>query len=758
MTTIDASTSVASEVAQFSGRNDPPAASAYGLPVEIASFSTRLCAVARGRLVMIVAAQGSGRRSGFTAWAAASSLSVKHLRADDLETHDATPQAADDDHILLIEAVGHHALPAGSLDGLKSRARAGRSVFILTNDYSFATACWEADPASVSLIDWDDIQVTATEAQQIAAQHGNRPSSIADTCPSELNNWLFGICLVARSKLHHQTGSFPRAIQSYMRRNILCKLPADMQTLLKVAAVSTHAEVACSAAHLSQASQLIEAHLGECLGFVRRESADRFNLHPLFQKYLLSELADDMASAETVAILRDGTDARVVLQLMIKAGRHEDAAVLLAKELSLAPKGARLPRARVLLEGVDAEATRPHPLLCFWKAELVRSESTAASRSLFMVAAEGYLARGQLDLAISSWARACSQIGMGYQAGKDLDESTEWMEHVDQSIPDAQWYLRFPGVVSTMEVDLSMSLLKSYVRLVERGSITLAAQDLGLSQPTVSRHLSDLERIYQVNLLVRSTRALNLTPTGQHLYDRAVEILDAERKLRESMNQNRTRPAGKIKIYAHTAFGPLVVAPFCARFLAHHPEMSLDLCTRTAKDVNLVAEGVDVSVHVGELAESCVNVQPLATLSVIPVVSGALVGRAQVPRQPSDLTSLPWITCDAMGGNAPIRMHRGDRHAKVVPEARMTTTDIGAHKSALVAGGGGGMIYECMVAQELADGTLVRLLPDWSAAATPVHLVFANANKADSVQAWCNELRVHLGQLAGVMVPPAHVH
>jgi len=238
---------------------------------------------------------------------------------------------------------------------------------------------------------------------------------------------------------------------------------------------------------------------------------------------------------------------------------------------------------------------------------------------------------------------------------------------------------------------------------------------------------------------------LSLTPTGQHLYDSAVDMLEAERKLREAMNHSRSRPAGKLKVHAQTAFGPLVVAPFCARFLALHPEISLELCTKPTKDVNLLAEGIDVSVQVGELAEGCTNVQPLATLVTVPVIHGSLLSRMEGPRQPSDLAALPWLTCAAMGGNAPIRMHRGDRHAKVIPESRMSTTDIGAHKEALIAGGGGGLIYECMVAQELVEGRLVRLVPEWSLAATPVHLVFASANKSDTVQAWCSDLRIYLG-------------
>src|SRR5271156_1425367 len=125
--------------------------------------------------------------------------------------------------------------------------------------------------------------------------------------------------------------------------------------------------------------------------------------------------------------------------------------------------------------------------------------------------------------------------------------------------------------------DVSLSQLRTFIRIVERGSLTAAALDLATTQPTVSRHLRELEEAYQVALAIRTTRSLRLTDEGRAVYEQAKQIAQAEDELRDRLHGSLGSLEGRIQVTAPSGFGAFVVAPFCCRFIERHPGIGIDL-------------------------------------------------------------------------------------------------------------------------------------------------------------------------------------
>jgi DNA-binding transcriptional LysR family regulator len=207
-----------------------------------------------------------------------------------------------------------------------------------------------------------------------------------------------------------------------------------------------------------------------------------------------------------------------------------------------------------------------------------------------------------------------------------------------------------------LDTNLSFSLLRSFVRVVDRTSVSLAARDLSLSQPTVSRHITDLERLYGTALLVRSTRSLNITSAGHCLYEAAQAILESERALTDDIDATRGKLGGPLIISAPPNLGDMV-SSFCSEFLTSHECDSISLRVTNVLPC-LVAEGVDVAVRVGKVDDVAANVQRAATFKDV-LVAPARAAQADVRAHPPARPEAVFV-----GGT---RRHGHQRADQVVP-------------------------------------------------------------------------------------------
>ncbi len=179
--------------------------------------------------------------------------------------------------------------------------------------------------------------------------------------------------------------------------------------------------------------------------------------------------------------------------------------------------------------------------------------------------------------------------------------------------------------------------LQVFVRAAESGSFSRAARELSLSQPSVSRIIGELEARLGVKLLLRTTRRITVTDAGALFLDRAREIL-AEIEDAEDAARGLDSLRGIIRLAIPVVYGTRAVIPRLPKFLAMHPLLRVELSVVDARQ-DLVAEGADIAIRLGELDDSAFGARRLATLPTMLVASPAYLAARGTPRTPADLAS-----------------------------------------------------------------------------------------------------------------------
>jgi DNA-binding transcriptional LysR family regulator len=295
--------------------------------------------------------------------------------------------------------------------------------------------------------------------------------------------------------------------------------------------------------------------------------------------------------------------------------------------------------------------------------------------------------------------------------------------------------------------DASLQQLRTFLRIVERGSLSAAARDLGTTQPTVSRQLQELETAYGCALVIRTTRALRVTDAGKMVYEQARLMVQSDDILRERLMGDNAQVEGHIRIAAPSGFGAFVIASFCGRFVERYPGATLELCLSDSQS-DLISEGIDVAIRIGKLADSSLFARPLAILEEVLVSHPGCLDSPVV--RPADLQTVPWIAFSGLLDGDDVHLERRGRRQKVRVTPRLRIDQIVGHREALLAGAGAGLIHRYAVDGDIRDGRLVQLLSDWRLPEWPVHAVFPVRTQTYRLQTWCAELTQELGRIPGV--------
>ena len=179
--------------------------------------------------------------------------------------------------------------------------------------------------------------------------------------------------------------------------------------------------------------------------------------------------------------------------------------------------------------------------------------------------------------------------------------------------------------------------MQTFVRVVEAGSLTAAADRLNIAKSAVSRRLAELESRLGVQLLNRSTRRLNLTESGRHYYERCQRILAELEETEQLVTSEHSGLRGTIRIAAPLSFGLLHLSPALNEFLARHPELSLDL-DLDDRTVNMMVEGVDLAIRIGRLNDSTLVARRLAPIRTLVCASPAYLEKHGTPEHPAQLS------------------------------------------------------------------------------------------------------------------------
>lgn len=284
--------------------------------------------------------------------------------------------------------------------------------------------------------------------------------------------------------------------------------------------------------------------------------------------------------------------------------------------------------------------------------------------------------------------------------------------------------------------------MQTFVRIVEAGNLTAAAAQLGITQPTISRRLQALERSLGVRLLQRSTHTMRLTADGERCYERAKELLADWSALESDLRGAGDEPRGLLRVVAPHAFGQeRLIAPLTT-YLQRFPRVSVEWLLHDDRAVgDFITHGIDCAIQVGEVTDSALVAIRLTEVPRIVAVAPSVLAAAGFTAPSTDpeaLVRLPWVALRTYylhevhlqprqgfeGVSRPVSPPL-EHHIPISP--RLSTDSLYALRQAMLRGLGVGVASAWVLADDLAAGRLVQLVPDWQASALPVSLVYPYA-------------------------------
>jgi LysR family transcriptional regulator for bpeEF and oprC len=293
---------------------------------------------------------------------------------------------------------------------------------------------------------------------------------------------------------------------------------------------------------------------------------------------------------------------------------------------------------------------------------------------------------------------------------------------------------------------LNLNEFVTFATIVEAGSFAGGAEKLGISKALATKHIADLEQALGVRLMHRTTRKLGLTAAGAIFHERCKQLLAQAEHAVHEVEQFRTAPGGHIKVSAAIAFGRLHVVPLVARFLALHPQVSIEL-NLTDRFADLVTSGEDVVIRTADEPRLLSLVaRPLAPWRWILCAAPEYLARHGTPDTPDALGAHNCILyCSNTDSAWKFSGSDGEHTVQVRGNFKANTAD--AVLQATLQGLGIAAITTMAAAQEVRAGRLVRLLPEYR---LPEGMMYAswlpNPTRAQCVQTFIHFLEAEFGK------------
>lgn len=266
---------------------------------------------------------------------------------------------------------------------------------------------------------------------------------------------------------------------------------------------------------------------------------------------------------------------------------------------------------------------------------------------------------------------------------------------------------------------------RAFVRVAELGGFSAAARALNASQPAISRQIADLEARVGARLLHRSPTGVSLTEEGRGFLNAARAALDAADSALGAIGAQRGAVEGMVRLGSSIVFGRLQVLPRLARLFEQHPGLTVELAL-SDNMVDLVQEGIDVSIRIGAVTDPDLVVRRLGTSRRAVVATPAYVQRVGRLTHPDELTHHQCIRFMGLTTRDGWPFEGPDGTTFTVPvkgQLRANTSE--AVREAVLQGLGFGLCPVWMFGRELGDGTVVPVLTDWTLTALPIQAVFS---------------------------------
>ena len=268
-----------------------------------------------------------------------------------------------------------------------------------------------------------------------------------------------------------------------------------------------------------------------------------------------------------------------------------------------------------------------------------------------------------------------------------------------------------------------LTLLETFVRIADAGSISAAARDLGLSQPSASRQLAELESRLRTQLMRRNTHSLALTEAGRALLAEARQLLDAWEALEEKHLASGGELSGKLKIVAPIALGQGPLARLAWQFQQANPGITLNWLLDD-QPIRFSELGCDCWIRVGAIPDETLVVRMLGSAERLLVASAEFLKQHGQPETVNDAKRLALTALAPFeGSRIPLHDRRG-RTVDIEPPIRLSTNNIVALKEAVSTGLGMAVLPRWFIDDELQSGSLAEVLPQWRAPSLPIRIAY----------------------------------
>ncbi|CAB3752192.1 LysR family transcriptional regulator [Paraburkholderia solisilvae] len=274
-----------------------------------------------------------------------------------------------------------------------------------------------------------------------------------------------------------------------------------------------------------------------------------------------------------------------------------------------------------------------------------------------------------------------------------------------------------------------LQAMTAFVTVAETGGFSAAARKLNVSPSVVSRIVTELEEHLGARLLTRTTRIVRLTDTGASYFENCRRILGEIDEAEQSATGEHTAPRGVMTITAPVLFGAAYVTPIVVEYLTRYPEVDVN-CWFLDRVVNLVDEGIDVAVRIGELPNSSLQAIRVGSVRRVVCASPAYLERRGTPLVPDDLDAHTIVSTHAASTAPEWRFNVERRPYTLRVQPRMTSTTNDAAIAAAAAGFGIVRPLSYQVASHLRAGTLQVLLEQYELAPLPIHVVHREGRHA----------------------------
>ncbi|SFG78811.1 transcriptional regulator, LysR family [Duganella sp. CF458] len=266
--------------------------------------------------------------------------------------------------------------------------------------------------------------------------------------------------------------------------------------------------------------------------------------------------------------------------------------------------------------------------------------------------------------------------------------------------------------------------MRAFVRVVEAGSFTKAAETLGVSKTTVTQLVQQLEADLRIKLLNRTTRKVNVTTAGSAYYERVIRLLAELEDIEENILGDSSTPRGLLRVDVPSPFANIILVPALPEFHARFPEIQLDIGASDRK-VDLIGDNVDCVVRGGEIDDAALVARRVADLQLGVYAAPSYFAQSGTPASPHDLHGAGHRVVHYRWTNGlPYAMEKSGERVKIGGRYFLAIDDGNAYLTAGLAGLGVLWLPQYMAREHVASGALVQLFADWRIEPMPLHVAY----------------------------------